>query len=208
MIVIGFLAPAQSIQLDPDKWDKKKKDYNHFDDYQKETEKEKSAEPIDLPTIPQSNSLAYILLSIIVIGIVIAIVVLGKNQINPKPKDAIDIDSIDENLDEVKSEELIDHLTQLVSQEQFKSALRILFLQVLHLLMEKEFIIWKRDKTNRTYVQELSSFHFSSDFQQAVLIFENAWYSNHHYSQSQFEKDQIQFEQLIQSINNSPIDEQ
>ena len=58
----------------------------------------------------------------------------------------------DEDIHEINFEEKI---TKLVDQKNYKEAIRLSYLRILKQLTDKELIVWKVDKTNLDYVDEI-----------------------------------------------------
>ncbi|MDB5272538.1 MAG: hypothetical protein JWO58_905 [Chitinophagaceae bacterium] len=68
-------------------------------------------------------------------------------------------------------------LDEALRNEDYKSAIRILFIQSLQDLQASDRIKWKKEKTNRDYLQELSTTHSFVPFGSMVSLYEKAWYS-------------------------------
>lgn len=62
------------------------------------------------------------------------------------------------------------------SQKDYNLSTRYLYLQTLKKLSNEGFIIFSPEKSNHTYVQELSANPFGEDFQQLTIHYEYLWY--------------------------------
>jgi hypothetical protein len=81
----------------------------------------------------------------------------------------------DENIYSINFDEAIQ---QAVANRNFRLALRLMYLQVLRNLAEKEIIEWKINKTNLAYLAELTNTDYHADFSQLTKHFENSWYGD------------------------------
>lgn len=84
---------------------------------------------------------------------------------------------------------------------EWRMATRILFLALLRQLEEKEWIIWKKDKTNRDYLREVRTKGMFADFREMTLVYELVWYGETPLSSSQFQKVDQLFNQLKSKMN-------
>ncbi|MEY3369054.1 MAG: hypothetical protein RI973_2209 [Bacteroidota bacterium] len=83
------------------------------------------------------------------------------------------LDHIEENLE---STDLEDPIRQAVGSENYALAIRLHYLAILKELSQKNYIHWKREKTNGEYLQELGGSQLLLPVRQATLIFERVWY--------------------------------
>ncbi len=132
-------------------------------------------------------------ISILILAIVLALIlrgVLGLEN-NPrnkkiKPKEAeglISLEKIEENIHETDLEAFIRRALQ---QEAYPMALRLYYLAILKELSLRKAIRWKKDKTNRQYVQEMRQSPLSGAFEEVTHIFERAWYGGRPLGKEQF----------------------
>lgn len=97
------------------------------------------------------------------------------------PKETEDaLANIEENFTKNNLERWLKHA---IEQNDHYLILRIRFLMVLKSLENKKLILWKKDKTNWHYIQELGSHHFQSPFQELVVEFDHVWYGEKKYEQ-------------------------
>ena len=69
-------------------------------------------------------------------------------------------------------------LQQAIESNNFKSAIRLLYLKSLKELTDKQYIDWQPGKTNQTYIQELSEKPFQGNFALLTNQFEYTWYGD------------------------------
>lgn len=82
---------------------------------------------------------------------------------------------IDEDIHSLDFENLIH---QALQHEQYRQAIRLVFLQALKLLSDHHYIHWQPGKTNHDYLQELTDVRLRTGFNELNFYFEYAWYGN------------------------------
>lgn len=105
----------------------------------------------------------------------------------------------EENIHELDFKAAID---KAIASNNYRLAVRLLYLQTLKQLTDKGLIDWRINKTNATYVQELSGHQQQNEFMQLTNYFDRVWYGETTISYEQFADAQqsfIQFQQQIQS---------
>ena len=67
-------------------------------------------------------------------------------------------------------------------------------------LSDKELIKWKKDKTNRTYFNELTKTDLKDSFRELTNIFERVWYGEATITATIFQDIEGQFKQFIDKV--------
>lgn len=86
---------------------------------------------------------------------------------------------------------------------EYALAIRMLYLQSLNALHQKGWIVWKKDKTNSMYVNELRAHTEVLTFQQLTRIYERWWFGEEHASREVFEHYQGLYDQFIAGLGHS-----
>lgn len=73
-------------------------------------------------------------------------------------------------------------------QGNYRLAVRLLYLQTLKQLADRQLIDWKPDKTNTQYAFELANQPFAPEFNALTRDFDYVWYGNFPVSKEQFEQ--------------------
>lgn len=89
------------------------------------------------------------------------------------PNAKIDTQTIAEHIHEFDLPTLIQ---QAIAQKDFTVATRLYYLLTIKILSNKDLIQWKKDKTNRNYLNELKALDIKNQFSQLTNIFERVWY--------------------------------
>ena len=93
------------------------------------------------------------------------------------------IERAEENIHEADLEDFARHA---LDKKDYKLAIRLYFLQILKHLSSNNFIKWKRDKTNKEYVREMSGNNLFREFRTISRLFERVWYSDVEVKEHQF----------------------
>jgi hypothetical protein len=92
---------------------------------------------------------------------------------------------LDENIHEMDFDQLIREAT---AQNDYRKAIRLLFLHALKILSDKHLVHWEQGKTNHDYLKELNVDEVKTGFNQLNFYFEHAWYGNFAVSENTFVK--------------------
>jgi hypothetical protein len=91
-------------------------------------------------------------------------------------------------------------IEQAVQNRDFRLAVRLLYLQSLKQLADKNYINWQLNKTNIAYVQELKGTKHQPVFTDLTVQFENTWYGDMPISAEGFTEVRTQFNQFNRQI--------
>ena len=91
-------------------------------------------------------------------------------------------------------------LQQAIDRKEYSVATRLYYLLAIKTLSEKKLITWKKDKTNRNYLNELTGIDFKNQFRELTNIFERVWYGEVEIDAPVFEDIQGRFRTFVQSI--------
>jgi len=179
---------------------------------EKKKEKEKKEDEnnsFNSPSINISDALG-VLLIIVLIGVVIAILyfVLGnENILTPKSRKIkeLNLQAVEKIEEDLENHDVAYYLKQAVEKKQFRIAIRLHYLLIIKQLSENKFINWKKDKTNRDYIHETSTFPFSKKFRSSTSIFEKVWYGERHVEEVDFNMIYNEFDILSKQINTKPV---
>lgn len=145
------------------------------------------------------------LLIIIIAAVVLILLVrslLGLN--NPKNKkiknklSSVNLDQIEENIHEA---DLDDFIRQAIEEQHFALAIRLYYLAILKELSLKNFIHWKKDKTNKHYLSEMRQSPLSGSFREITLIFERIWYGDSPIHANEFQRLEPKFRGMVHQIS-------
>jgi hypothetical protein len=147
--------------------------------------------------------------AILFLGVAVAIAFLIRYLlgIQQQPKDqklrktggmgVIDLERIEEDLHEANLE---DFIGQAERAGNYRLAMRLHYLALLKELSLAGAIVWKKDKTNRQYLQELTQTDWKASFRQLTRIFEHYWYGDHELPEADYAQIAPQFRQFSNQI--------
>ena len=166
------------------KTNKKKKDANEAvddGDYSGAVEEDESALPAEGSFWSGFFKFLFIAMAVIILAFIIANMVgaegwaLAPSNKKIKPQTAIPISlaNIEERIHE---SDLDRYIREALDKENYPMAVRLYYLAIIKELSLKKFIKWKKDKTNRDYIRELSTTDWHSNFRSVTAMFEKVWY--------------------------------
>jgi len=83
-----------------------------------------------------------------------------------------------------------------MSQQQYRVAIRLLYLKVINQLRVKEYIHFSKEKTNVDYLRDLTNEDFKAQFYAITTIYNHIWYGDVEIAEDQF----LRFEKSFQSF--------
>ncbi len=110
--------------------------------------------------------------------------ILGNIDFNFKKKTYITFENVEDHVDEADLDAL---LKKALDEKMYFIALRIQYLIVLKNLNERKLIVWKKNKTNGSYLSEMIGNIFYDDFATLTYIFEKVWYGDIKITQTDYE---------------------
>lgn len=102
-----------------------------------------------------------------------------------------------EDINTISFEEAIG---EAINTRNYRLAVRLLYLQSLKKLSDRDYIVWQIDKTNADYIKEVADRPWQALFKSITYIFERAWYGETHIGNEEFEHLNLQFQQFNQQL--------
>lgn len=190
----------------------KKRNKGSETDEKLEKAKDKEEEVEDVPNrSPNTNFsfsggpiLTYVLYLIIAALVVFLIVAIFSSiKVDKKIKD-----KPVEQEEEIEDIEVIDAESGLelaLKAENYREAVRMLFIKLLQILVIEDSIKWKPEKTNRDYLREMGKHNKIHHFNNLVIAYERIWYGRDYIDKPFFEFLRADFEKFY-STENVKID--
>lgn len=98
--------------------------------------------------------------------------------------------------EDIHSIPFADAIAQAINQQNYRLAIRLMYLQTLKQLTDKGFINWQINKTNYEYLRELQQHPQQQMFRELTYHFEYAWYGDLPVNQQAFQGIQNVFNQF------------
>ncbi|MCK6618042.1 MAG: DUF4129 domain-containing protein [Cyclobacteriaceae bacterium] len=131
-----------------------------------------------LHTVATTDWISVLIVTVAILAIVYVVMHLLK--VDPftvfyKTQAPLKAGIIEEDIHSFDFEKLI---REALQQEQYRQAIRLVFLQALKLLADHHHIHWQPGKTNHDYLNELTETRLRTGFNELNFYFEYAWYGN------------------------------
>jgi hypothetical protein len=95
-----------------------------------------------------------------------------------------------------QSLDLDEEIRLQVEKQQYRLAIRLLYLKVINKLRSKEYIRFSKEKTNFDYLRDLTNTDLKSRFFAITSIYNHVWYGDVEIAEDQF----LRFEKSFQSL--------
>ncbi len=144
----------------------------------------------------------YILLIIFAIFILVKLLV-GDNAssfFSRKSKMVAPLNIQEEHIENV---DLDSYIKNALKEENYRLAIRYMYLKSLKLLSLNNIIDWHFEKTNSDYYREIENLDTKSQFKKVSYLYDNIWYGEFTLDKSGFENAEKDFERLNQNLKNA-----
>jgi hypothetical protein len=145
----------------------------------------------------------FIVIGLVIILLIVALIYLLRGSSISDKKVTSDLDFQLAKLEEEVLESDFDKYLRLaLEKEDYRIAVRILFLQLLQKMHENSLIFWKKDKTNQDFLNETRQKPNYVHFRDLTLAFEIVWYGDQKITKEQFNQLQLQFNSFKSKISS------
>ncbi len=201
-------------------WEKAKEgvDYRDSSTKKKEEEKKEEEKPIDEDSNSDNDESDFnlgdlflsplgkvlcILLIIIILAATIALLMNNSGKMRDKKVELAQLSALD-NIEELPEESDLERFLRLALEAgDYKTAVRILYLSSIQRMHEIRFIIWKKDKTNRDYLNEMRGRKAYTQFRDITLAYEIVWYGDTSINDKEYSRLQEVFAGYKNNLNGS-----
>jgi uncharacterized membrane protein SpoIIM required for sporulation len=154
-----------------------------------------------------SAATARIILFVLAAGVIVFVLYLiVKRNLSSRNKElkkkVYSLEEAEENLHEADLEALLD---SFLKKGNHSAVVRMYFLILLRDLHEAELISWKKDKTNREYILEMSDTPHAAEFVSLTAIYEWVYFGELPITNGDFNMVQARFRQLIGKIEAKEV---
>ncbi|MFN8863841.1 MAG: DUF4129 domain-containing protein [Flavobacteriales bacterium] len=207
MLLTGFaqgqpLAQDTSRLWTTEQWEKTTEGLDYSDTNEKKEEKKKEDGAFELPDDDSFNFLESLnrfftsplgktMMLFLIIGILAYTLfrLLTRARVNKDQRIQADLAYFLEHLDESFEESDMDRMLRLALEAtDHKTAVRILYLRLLQLLHLQRWIVWKKDKTNRDFLNEMRMHEGYRAFRTLTLAYEIVWYGDTEITRYDFDR--------------------
>ena len=148
---------------------------------------------------PWGKFLVYFLCILVIGFVILRLLKMDMRQLfNPKPNQGAVLYEVgNENIHEMDFEQLI---AEAIEKGSHRTAVRLIYLQCLKLLTDRQLISWKPGKTNHDYIYELGTLEIKNNFRDLSNYFAYAWYGDFAVERPQLEQVQLLLKDIRQKL--------
>jgi len=103
----------------------------------------------------------------------------------------------------IENVDLDSYIKNALREENYRLAIRYMYLKSLKLLSLNNIIDWHFEKTNSDYYREIQSENLKENFKKASYLYDNIWYGEFALDKTGFENAKKDFERLNQNLKNA-----
>lgn len=105
-----------------------------------------------------------------------------------------------DDLDRIEDADLVRLLDEALQQGLYKDAVRIKYLMLIRKMSRGKLIIWKKDKTNGTYMEEMMGKNGYHLFFKITISFERIWYGEREIGEQDYRNLEPVFDEIYKVI--------
>lgn len=150
----------------------------------------------------------YVLIEKIIYGILIAFAIyivvkllLGNQTSSLFSKESRAATTLQYGEEHIENIDLDAYIKNALKENNYRLAIRFMYLKSLKSLSAKNLIDWNFEKTNTDYYNEIENRDLKDNFQRISYWYDHIWYGEFALDQSGFETAQKDFERLNQKLN-------
>jgi hypothetical protein len=205
-------SPLKQHSFDKESWKKATRDldYNETPEQPKKEEKQKKQDYTPPP--PEDNKpwfessaaqTALIIVAVAALDFILFKLMSGRvSNTKVKPQQgAYSIEQVEETLHESDLEKF---LLDAIQKKEYRLAIRIYYLMVIKSLSERDWITWKKDKTNNQYLSEMSARPDFALFRDLTRLFEYCWYGELTIDEQRFHLLRPRFDEFLTRLKSTP----
>lgn len=197
---------AQDSLWTSDEWKEAKKEYIY--ENPNEPQKEESEFDIDIPeennnfdfTLSDNARMIILISFVVILAALLIYFFWGSESKDAKVTNPdLNMNELEMNLDKIDPDQFI---SKVLESNDYKTAVRLLFLSTIRQLHLIKWINWKKEKTNYDFLREMRTREQYKAFRELTLAFEIVWYGDTNITENQYKQIKEKFDSLIQTLPN------
>jgi len=208
-----FVEPSEQRYFDENHWAKVVDGLEYAETIEKPKEKKKKEKKEEKWDMNDEFGASFFKVFVILTGIILVAVILyylikSSQLFQPKSKKIeglkkdFDLEEVEENLEAADVDSILE---QAIRAKEYTLAIRLYYLNCIKKMSANELIKWKRDKTNRTYMNELGTHELANSFREITTVFERVWYGDKIVNEQDFNTLQPKFQSFINNIKPANV---
>lgn len=202
-----FFGFAQ-LQLDEESWKEKRENHKYQTEQKKEDPKTDDKKPLqnignnfNINSTAEAVKLGFFVLIIAVLLFLIYKFILDNARNSDSDEGLVFIEDLKEAEQNLMRADLQKLLDKFIEDKDYRSAIRVQYLQVIQILSKQKRIKWAKDKTNFEYHKELKDKTIAETFESTTLIYEKAWFGRQDISLERYTALTVYSDNLKSQIN-------
>jgi hypothetical protein len=164
--------------------------------------------PFDFPDL---SPLFQVILAIVVLSLLAWLIFtfIQNNELKITPPeegtvadDQVDLSQVRRLEEELDRRDVNPFLAKAEQEENYHLAVRLHYLALLKQLHQQKLIQWKKDRTNRFYLNQMRQQESYQNFRDLTLTFEQVWYGNHYPAQAEYQDIKAAFQLYRQGLQS------
>jgi hypothetical protein len=210
LILISFISfnyaeeKGEKLFIHKQQWKELSKNYDYTETYKTPKPKQRKEPRFKSNIFPffTSSWIAYVLAGIVIAALLLLIIFLIVSIYKESSKEKILKKEVIEgaNIENIENIDLESILNKAIAEGLFKLAIRIRYLILLRTLNRLNLVVWKRDKTNGNYLNEMYGKKGFELFKRVTINFERIWYGEKDTDVTEYQKLTLLFEQVNNSV--------
>jgi hypothetical protein len=202
------------LNLDDSKWKEGRQERRYLEEEKEEEPEEEESSPSSsgrAKTYNKSNfninetaDLIKMIFFIIIIGVIIFLIykfIINNSLTTDKDEGLVFIEDLKEAEENLMKADLRKLLDKFLDEGDYRSAIRVQYLQIIQNLSKAKFIIWSKEKTNFEYFKEIKDLPFAGLYMETTAIYERAWFGREMINKERYTLMITQGDKLNKQIN-------
>ena len=209
LVVVPGLSQDEELEsFDTEQWEEITKDIDYIRE-EKKPENKRKPDSYDFADWGNMFSGMSEVAQVMVVALFVILLVLiiskllGSNLRLKSVKMGSSVQTIEDVEERLMETDLIQWLKSAVNERNYRLALRIYYLIIIKELTKKEWISWKKEKTNMDYLYEMRGKESYEQFEEITGIYQLVWYGEKQYSDKELTRMSHKFKDYYQFLNTT-----
>lgn len=208
MLVFKVFFGFAQLQLDEESWKEKRENHKYHTEQKDDESKTNDKNPFDgignnfnINSTAEAVKLGFFIVIIAILLFLIYKFILDNARNSDNDEGLVFIEDLKEAEQNLMRADLQKLLDKFIQEKDYRSAIRVQYLQVIQILSKQKRIKWAKDKTNFEYHGELKDKAIAETFENTTLIYEKAWFGRQDISAERYTALTVYSDNLKSQIN-------
>ncbi len=193
-----------STQANANKAKSGKRAYSREDDNEPELQEQEDSSITVGPVVALLLKILFYSAVILIIGFILYSIFKNTSFKTGLKNAKISTPDFTDHVEDIAELDVESLLKKTIAAGDFRLAIRMYFLGLLKKLNEDGFIVWKKDKTNRDYLNELfAKAYYFEEVRRLTLAYEQVWYGDHTLPAESYQQLVAEFKSIDQKLQTT-----